>query len=97
MTVKPIKVAAKHVVVEPIGQDRCQRMTERRGAGERRRLACAAAAAGKRPAASTWGDRLDEPILDLLEKRAVRGPFGVPQPRRCVHRRRNPEPLQFGP
>src|SRR5215472_5850548 len=87
----------EHVVVEPIGQDRRQRMTERRRACKRCRLTGTAAAAGKRSAASTRRDRLHEPVLDLFEKRTVRGPFRVPQPRRRMHRRCDPEPLQFGP
>ena len=57
----------------------------------------AAAAAGERPAAPARRDRLDEPVLDLFEKRTGRGPLRVPQPCRCVPRRCDPEPFQLGP
>jgi hypothetical protein len=97
MTVKPIKVAAKHVVVEPIGQDRCQRMTERCGTDERDRLPGTAAAAGERTAAAAGNRRLRQPVLDLLEEWPVRGPFRVPQPRGRVHGRGDPAPFQLRP
>ena len=71
----------EHMVVEPIGQNRRQRMAERRGAGEDGGSGRAAAAAGKRPAAPTGERRLYEPILDFLEERPVRCPLRVPQAR----------------
>src|SRR5262249_50299154 len=73
------------------------RMTERCGAYERDRLTGAAATAGERTATATRNRRLRQAVLDLLEEGSMRGPFRVPQPWRCVHRRRHPEPLEFGP
>ena len=87
----------EHVVVEPMGQNRRHRMTKRRRTREGGCLAGTAAAAGKRPAAAARRDRLNKPVLDLFDKRAVRGPFRVPQPRRRMHCRCDPEALQFGP
>src|SRR5262249_12371982 len=62
----------EHVIVEPIGQDRGQRMTERCGTDEGDRLPGAAAAAGNR--------RLRQAVLDLLKEWPVRGPFRIAQP-----------------
>ena len=70
----------EHVIVEPIGQDRGQRMTERCGTDEGDRLTGAAAAAGEGAATATGNRRLRQAVFDLLEEWPMRGPFRVPQP-----------------
>ena len=85
----------EHVIVEPGGEDRRQRMAERccsdEGGVARGRPA------GKRSTTPARDRRLCQPVLDLLEERPVRGPFGVPQAGCGVDRRRDPEPLELGP
>src|SRR5262249_18865876 len=87
----------EHVVVEPVGEDRCYRMAYWRRRGERRCLAGAAAAAGKWAATTTRCDRLNQSVLYLLDERAVRRPLRVPQAGRGMHRGRDAAAFQIGP
>src|SRR6266581_5782955 len=85
------------MIVQPVGQDRRQRMAERHRAGKESGPLRATPASGKGPDATANERGLMEPAPDFFDERPVRGPLRVPQARRRVDGGRQAQTLQLGP